>query len=201
MKTCRMCGAKKSEACFYSDKRAKDGLVSICDACTSVRNRGYREKTKEARAAYDKEYAAANPERMRANRENHRRRRSQTPKWKIDHAVSVGIRKGIKTGSKRGRKWFDLVGYTINDLMAHLEGQFKLGMSWENYGALGWHIDHIKPKSLFKYNAPDDVAFKECWALSNLQPLWGYMNSSKGAKWPIPANDNNPSEADHASSQ
>lgn len=45
-------------------------------------------------------------------------------------------------------------------------------MTWENYGKNGWHIDHIIPKSFFKFDSQEHPAFKACWALSNLQPLW-----------------------------
>lgn len=72
--------------------------------------------------------------------------------------------------------------------MSHLERLFLPGMTWENYGKNGWHIDHKMPKNLFSYDTTDDSQFKECWSLSNLQPLWWRDNISKGAKYN--ANDN-----------
>jgi len=65
--------------------------------------------------------------------------------------------------------------------MTHLEGLFKPGMSWANHGA--WHIDHIRPRSAFTYSSPTDRDFADCWALSNLQPLWAEENLRKAAKW------------------
>jgi hypothetical protein len=62
--------------------------------------------------------------------------------------------------------------------MAHLEKQFTNGMTWENRNE--WHIDHIIPQSLWKYETYDDREFKQCWALCNLQPLWAEDNLSKG---------------------
>ena len=59
----------------------------------------------------------------------------------------------------------------------HIEKQFKDGMMWENYGE--WQIDHIIPKSFFKYKSISDVEFKMCWRLENLQPLWREENLSK----------------------
>ena len=84
-------------------------------------------------------------------------------------------------GSKAGRRWESLVGYTLADLMRHLEARFQLGMTWENYGKHGWVIDHIVPKSAFHYLTADDPDFKRCWALDNLQPLWFEDNRRKGA--------------------
>jgi len=54
-------------------------------------------------------------------------------------------------------------------------------MTWLNYGK--WHIDHKKPKSLFKYNSYNEQAFKDCWSLANLQPLWAHDNISKSNKF------------------
>ena len=73
---------------------------------------------------------------------------------------------------KAGRSWELFVGYTLADLMHHLQSLFVDGMSWNNYGE--WHIDHVKPRCLFSV---EEV--KECWSLSNLQPLWAVDNMSK----------------------
>lgn len=149
----------------------------------SKRTKIYREENKERIAASKAKWAMENIETTREMRERYRKKKSKEPKYKIDHAVSVSIRKSIKRGSKGGRKWCELVGYDTERLMMHLESKFKPGMNWDNYGPLGWHIDHIKPKSLFKYETPDDPEFKQCWSLSNLQPLWFRENAAKKDKW------------------
>ena len=61
--------------------------------------------------------------------------------------------------------------------MEHLEKLFETWMTWGNYGK--WHIDHIKPRSLFNYEKPEDKDFQECWALKNLQPLEASENLKK----------------------
>ena len=81
-------------------------------------------------------------------------------------------------GKKAGRKWEDLAGYTIEDLIKHLENQFDNKINWSNYGFY-WHIDHIKPKSLFSFKTPKDSEFQKCWALNNLQPLEKIANIRK----------------------
>jgi hypothetical protein len=77
---------------------------------------------------------------------------------------------------------FSSVGYEIGDLMKHLESKFIPGMSWDNYGKV-WHVDHIKPNKLFKYESQEDPDFKSCWALANLQPLFAQDNLKKGSKY------------------
>jgi len=53
----------------------------------------------------------------------------------------------------------------------------KDGMTWENYGE--WHVDHKLPLSSFTFKDMNDPEFKRCWALENLQPMWGSENISK----------------------
>ena len=78
---------------------------------------------------------------------------------------------------------FDLLGYTIDELIKHLESKFQPGMSWGNYGRAGWHIDHIKPDSWFIYSSTEDQGFKDSWSLNNLQPMWESDNCSKGDRF------------------
>lgn len=74
-------------------------------------------------------------------------------------------------------KTIELLGYSALELKIHLESLFKEGMSWENYGE--WHIDHIKPVSLFNKETPMSIVN----ALENLQPLWASENLSKSNKY------------------
>jgi hypothetical protein len=85
-------------------------------------------------------------------------------------------------GRKAGRHWNNLVDYSLEELMERLESQFLEGMTWHNYGKDGWHVDHIVPLVAFRYETPDDPEFKECWALSNLRPLWAHENWAKNDK-------------------
>jgi hypothetical protein len=106
-------------------------------------------------------------------------KREQYQKNKVQNNISKAIRDSLKDG-KNGRHWENIVGYNCNELKSHLEKQFQPGMSWENYGK--WHIDHVIPISFFRYSNTDDVEFKMCWRLENLQPLWATENEKKGNK-------------------
>jgi 5-methylcytosine-specific restriction endonuclease McrA len=59
--------------------------------------------------------------------------------------------------------------------------QVKPGMTWENYGTT-WHIDHKIPIAAFNFERPDDIDFRLCWSLKNLQPLEVTKNLSKGGR-------------------
>ena len=76
-------------------------------------------------------------------------------------------------------KTTDLIGCSISFLMKHLEDLFVDGMTWENYGLYGWHVDHIVPISSFDLTCEKQQ--KECFHYTNMQPLWAFDNLSKGA--------------------
>ena len=112
--------------------------------------------------------------------ERARQYRANNPRVRVDDRISSMIRQALKD-KKDGKSWEKMVGYTKEDLYNHLESLFLEGMSWDNIGE--WHIDHIRPRSSFSYDCPDDQDFKDCWSLSNLQPLWAKDNLRKGRKW------------------
>jgi hypothetical protein len=82
-------------------------------------------------------------------------------------------------GTKNGKSWQQLVGYTIGDLKKHIENNFTAGMSWDEFNKGNIHIDHIIPLSAFCYNSPQDRDFRKAWSLDNLQPLWKIDNIRK----------------------
>lgn len=99
--------------------------------------------------------------------------------------ASVGQRLRDRKSSKGGNPIFSTVGYSLEELVKHLESKFLPGMNWDNYGNKPecWEIDHIRPDSSFDYDSYEHPQFKECWALSNLQPMWSTDNRHKSAKW------------------
>ena len=76
--------------------------------------------------------------------------------------------------------YFDILGYTPEELIIHLENQFKGDMTWDNYGV--WHVDHKLPISSFNIQEIGDEEFMKCWSLDNLQPMWGEENIRKSNK-------------------
>lgn len=227
-KVCSQCSVAKGLSSFCINSNRCDGLSPVCRECVRVRGKEYYENNKQKVEAANKRWKDSNPDKVAEwklsrtdyNREYQRRwreenrlklreqareksaRKRSDPKERVDNAVSCGIRGSIVRGSKRGVRWEILLGYTVDDLMAHLEKRFKPGMSWENYGRGGWHVDHIVPRSAFNYEQPSDLDFKRCWSLSNLQPLWESENCAKNDKISAPfqpslliaANDNEPTQ-------
>jgi len=110
-----------------------------------------------------------------------REKRIENPQFRLSKNISNEIYLSILK-NKKGKHWENLVGYTIDELKTHIEKLWLPGMSWGNYIHSGWHIDHVIPKSLWKYSDPEDSEFKQCWSLCNLQPLWAKDNYRKGNK-------------------
>ena len=123
----------------------------------------------------------ANPDKVRAQRKRTFAKRNGTIRGKLNTNMHSNIYQSIII-AKSKRKWESLVGYTVAELKEHLEKQFESWMSWDNYGKYGWHIDHKIPVSAFNFEKPEDIDFKKCWALKNLQPLAARENIKKGNK-------------------
>jgi len=51
----------------------------------------------------------------------------------------------------------ELLGCTIEEFWVHLEEQFTEGMTRENHGRTGWHMDHIRPCVSFDLTDPEQA--------------------------------------------
>jgi hypothetical protein len=117
-----------------------------------------------------------NHRRLRTNAAS-RRKYADDAKYAIYHRVKRNIKKHLRDG-KQSRNWSRALGYTMQELKTHIERQFKGRMSWRNMGK--WHIDHIRPVVSFSFTSVDDKQFRDCYALSNLRPMWAVDNMIKG---------------------
>ncbi len=156
----------------YGDNREK--ILKKCKV--------YYQNNKMKINEYRRKWGENNKEKTRKWSRKYLKERRKDPLFRLNTNISSSIRSALKTRklSKGGRHWEGIAGYTVQDLKEHLEKQFTKGMSWSNMG--DWHIDHILPKSFFEYKTTDDVEFKMCWRLENLQPLWAKENLSKNNK-------------------
>jgi hypothetical protein len=77
------------------------------------------------------------------------------------------------------------LGYKFWELKAALEKDCKerLNMSLRATLEAGYHLDHIKPLSLFQVTSIYSEEFRACWAISNLRMIPAAENLAKGAKF------------------
>jgi hypothetical protein len=137
---------------------------------------------KEHRKEYLKQYREKNKEKIKEVKRTYQKEKRHTdPIYKLISNFRTAIYTVLKENKlDKYTNYFNMVGYTAEQLKSHLEVQFKEGMTWENYGE--WHVEHIKPISSFTFETCEDEEFKICWSLDNLQPMWGIENIKKGNK-------------------
>lgn len=183
MKQCTSCKQIKELSAFSSHKGKKDGLSSNCAACNVERNRKWRnanrEKTRKQCREYVARWRAKNPDKSREIIKRQRDKRYRHPAARLNRAISSRISRLLHRQKETFGYWQELTGYSLDQLKAHLEKQFDSKMTWENYGSY-WHVDHKIPVTAFNFEHAEDIDFKRCWALKNLQPLEAKRNISKG---------------------
>ena len=186
-KACTKCGETKpkTEDFFHRDGACFKGKCIPCrrqsarDNWAKVAGPAWREKNAadpSRRIAVSTAWRRANPEKQAEYARRKHAKVQANPRAKLSRNISCHIYQHLR-GTKSGRRWQALVGYTVEDLRRHLERQFLPGMTWGNYG--DWHIDHIQPVSSFGFESPDSPEFLACWALTNLRPLWARDNIMK----------------------
>lgn len=192
---CETCGAsffKRRLSRFCSKKCANKAWYQANKQHRLLKNKQYREVPhNRTRARYlTARWFKNNQEKVQKYR--HTRGNSITAQRKkrlyhsnIQYRLRDTIRSRLndalrKQGVKRSLRFEEYIGCTISQLKQHLESNFLSGMSWDNHGKYGWHIDHIKPLSSFDLS--DIEQFKAACHYTNLQPLWASDNLSKGNK-------------------
>jgi len=104
---------------------------------------------------------------------------------RMTQAISACKKSGVDA-TKQDRALKLLGAQSWRHVFNHFEALFTPGMTWENhggghYGKKEWHIDHIIPIDYFIKNKDFTLleVQKECFNVSNLQPLWAKENISK----------------------
>ena len=202
IKVCNVCKIKK-----HIDEFAKqyNKPAFRCKQCLSEYNKKYyqknQEKLKKKTAKFRKEYPEYMVEWRKNNKDkttqnkrewieknrdkinkNERQRRKKDYAYRIKKNLRRRVNEVITRSNKKCDSTLKLLGCSLEEFLQHLEKQFTPEMNWDNYGSY-WHVDHIKPKSLFEYKSIEDDSFKKSWSLSNLQPLEALENIKKGNKY------------------
>ena len=142
----------------------------------------WSEKNKEHLSKYLKEYREKNIDNIRkTKRDYERNRKSRDPLYKLISNFRTAIYQVLKESNvEKNKHYFDILQYTPEQLITHLELKFKDTMTWDNYGE--WHVDHKLPITHFNIQEMGDSEFMKCWSLDNLQPMWGDENIKKSNK-------------------
>lgn len=150
-------------------------IVKHRDECRE-RCATYRKKNVAAGRVRDAKYAKEHREQRRAYQ---RQYRAQNVQFRVSLVLRSRLATAVRNGARGGSAVRDL-GCSIAELMQYLATLFRPGMTWENWGRSGWHIDHIRPLAGFDLTDPEQV--KIACHFTNLQPMWASENMSKGAR-------------------
>jgi hypothetical protein len=157
-----------------------------------------KEKIKESRKKYKEnnkekiaEYKLKNAEHIKNYQKiNYQKNKEKTNKkinekyhsdstFKLKCLIRGRINKFFKIKNiAKNNSTFNMIGCSPLELKNHLEVLFSEGMSWNNHGLSGWHIDHIIPLS----SAKTEKELYDLCHYSNLQPLWAEDNIKKSDK-------------------
>jgi hypothetical protein len=171
-KACTLCKRTLAITDFYL--RGSGRPLQQCKACVALRRvkPEYSAATR-SRPGHYKQVAARIT-----------RRRRDDPIFALSERLRASIRQALKRNAQRkDNRTVDLIGCSIEQFRAHIEAQWRPGMSWANYGPSRdrWQLDHIRPVASFDLADQDQV--EACFHYSNYQPLWTPENASKRDRW------------------
>jgi hypothetical protein len=195
MKICSKCKIEKLESQFY--KRINNRLYSCCKECYKINLKKYYKTHKSEIKKYKQVYQQTNKIKIRNKKQINyqinkykilkrnklyaQNKLKNNPYFRLIHNLRRRMLHALK-GKNKSAHTQELLGCDINTLHQYLESKFQLGMTWENQGFHGWHVDHIRPCSSF--NLSDPIQQRVCFHFTNLQPLWAEDNLKKSNKKP-----------------
>ena len=138
--------------------------------------REYTKTHKKEKIAYDITYRVKNKEKIAKYKKDWEAKRKNEPIFKIKRNLRRRVHHALKDNYKSSDT-FTLIGCTAEEFKGHIESLWAEGMSWENYGIEGWHIDHIIPCYKFDLSKPEEQ--RKCFHYTNQRPLWAKDNLSR----------------------
>ena len=201
---CKICNLEcnRSKYCSkcYSDYRVnykkiwylnkypkKDKIHNLCELglCINCPRKKYKQNW-----SYLRNYVLKNNkfpkekttklESIKKYRAHEKERRKTDSCFRIANNLRGRLRLALKSQrTSKKNNTLKYIGCDKKFLRTYLESKFTNGMSWDNYGL--WHIDHIKPISLFNLSIEEEIY--KSMHYSNLQPLWAIDNLRKNAKY------------------
>ena len=179
MKQCNKCKEHKPCADFYKHKKNPDGLAYTCKDCVKAKVKLYMLTKPDKYKSYQRKYRELNKEKLNKRsaefRANNKDRCNKSVKeWRENHQDRVRELSRIKSAKRRAMKRNSTVfGVVITPELINMRWDMWGGKCYK-CGADAQETDHVKP--LFHGGLH---------ILSNMRPICGSCNRSKGAKWRV----------------
>lgn len=138
-----------------------------------------------------KRYREENPQKVkdtkrRSNQKNKKKlaqwfksRRQTNLQYRLRLTLRSRLYQALRGCQRRGSAVRDL-GISIPEFKDYIESRFQRGMTWDNWGLWGWHLDHIKP--LVSFDLTKRRQLLEACHYTNLRPLWATANMRRKRK-------------------
>jgi hypothetical protein len=198
-KICSKCKEEKEVCEFYKHSKNPNIYRGQCKKCMNEFSFDYNKKNSKKISEKGKQRRLENPEinkekcrmfkknnpdyfkiwveKNKEHRKQYINEYNSDPKNKLKNSLRSRINELLNKKYNNPRT-LELVGCDYQFLIKYIENKFTDGMSWDNYGYNGWHLDHIIPVSLAK--TEEDVY--KLYHYTNLQPLWAEDNLRKSNK-------------------
>lgn len=159
------------------------GVAELCRSNWLEKNPDYfkaqRKKTAEARREYNRRWRAEHAEEFRIKNAARQRAKRKDPQFRIAHNLRTRLCAFVK-GKEKAASTLTLLGMDLHEFRIYIRGQFRPGMTWENYGPV-WELDHVRPCASF--DLKDLEQQKICFRWDNYQPLFWEENRRKEATY------------------
>ena len=183
-KECITCKLIKPLESFGLKKNGLYGRNCYCRECVKKRDaeryKNLSDEERKKRREYQRELYRSGRRNIKYNKEYERikkQRQREKGENRLKDSLRERIRKFIKQrGYNKYSSTFEMIGCSPDFLRRYIQDKFIDDMCWDNYG--NWHIDHIIPLS----SAMNEEDMMKLCHYTNLQPLWGPENISKGNK-------------------
>jgi len=166
---------------YFTGRKCENGHLSIrrtagrgCLACN--REQSVIQRQSKEWKEWRKKHRKKPEQRKKQNEE--RAKRKEDPAFHIRVNASARIAAAMNRKNRYKPATAEkLIGCSWDDFIIHVAKQFSEGMTLNNYGLNGWHLDHIRPCESF--DLLDDKQLYVCFNWRNYQPLWGLENLEK----------------------
>ncbi len=175
-KICSKCKIEK-DVCEFNTRKNRKGIIILrgyCKKCHTIMSVNFSLKNPKKTKQYRDTWYKNNSKILV---EKNKKRRNSDLLYKLRIGIRTRLKMTLKNNSFKG-KTIEILGMDINSFKIYIESKFLNGMSWDNYGLNGWHIDHIIPLC----SAKTEEEFYKLCHYTNLQPLWAKDNWKKSNK-------------------